>query len=101
MLANFVARRRHFFSKERAPMRTVELPSGERVPAFGLGTWYMGEGSALRAEGLATLRLGLDLGVTLIDTAEMYGDGAAEQLIGEAIAGRRDEAFLVTKVYPH
>jgi aldehyde reductase len=82
-------------------MRTVELPSGERVPAFGLGTWYMGEDSALRAEELATLRLGLDLGVTLIDTAEMYGEGAAEQLIGEAIAGRRHEAFLVTKVYPH
>jgi aldehyde reductase len=61
----------------------------------------MGENKANRAEELATLRLGLDLGVTLIDTAEMYGEGKAEELIGEAIAGRRDEAFLVSKVYPH
>ncbi len=82
-------------------MRTVNLPAGERVPAFGLGTWRMGEDSAMRAEEIATLRLGLDLGARLIDTAEMYGEGKAEQLIGSAIAGRRDEVFLVTKVYPH
>ncbi len=82
-------------------MRTVALPSGERVPAFGQGTWHMGEDRATRAEETETLRLGLDLGATLIDTAEMYGEGRAEQLIGEAIAGRRDEAFLVSKVYPH
>ena len=82
-------------------MKTVNLPSGERVPAFGLGTWNMGEDSALRSEEIATLRLGLDLGATLIDTAEMYGDGAAEELIAEAIAGRRADVFLVTKVYPH
>ncbi len=82
-------------------MRTVTLPAGERVPAFGVGTWHMGEDSALRTDEIATLRLGLDLGASLIDTAEMYGEGKAEQLIGEAIAGRRDEAFLVTKVYPH
>jgi diketogulonate reductase-like aldo/keto reductase len=82
-------------------MKTVALPSGERVPALGQGTWCMGEDRALRAEEIATLKLGLDLGLTLIDTAEMYGDGAAEQLVGEAIAGRRDEAFLVSKVYPH
>lgn len=82
-------------------MKTVALPSGERVPALGQGTWYMGENKAARAEEIATLRLGLDLGITLIDTAEMYGEGKAEELIGEAIAGRRDEAFLVSKVYPH
>jgi diketogulonate reductase-like aldo/keto reductase len=82
-------------------MKTVALPSGERVPAYGQGTWNMGDERAQRAEELATLRLGLDLGATLIDTAEMYGDGRSEELIGEAIAGRRDEAFLVSKVYPH
>ena len=81
--------------------KTVALPSGERVPALGLGTWNMGERKAARAEEIATLRLGLDLGLTLIDTAEMYGEGRSEELIGEAIAGRRDEAFLVSKVYPH
>ena len=82
-------------------MRTVALPSGERVPAFGQGTWHMGEDRGTRAEEIETLRLGLDLGATLIDTAEMYGEGRAEELIGEAIEGRRDEAFLVSKVYPH
>jgi diketogulonate reductase-like aldo/keto reductase len=82
-------------------MRTVALPSGERVPAFGLGTWHMGENRSIRAEEIETLRLGLDLGATLIDTAEMYGEGRTEELIGEAIAGRRNEAFLVSKVYPH
>jgi len=82
-------------------MKTVALPSGERVTALGQGTWYLGEKQAARAEEIAALRLGLDLGLTLIDTAEMYGEGAAEKLIGEAIAGRRDEAFLVSKVYPH
>ncbi len=82
-------------------MKTVALPSGERVPALGQGTWHMGENKAARAEEIATLRLGLDLGITLIDTAEMYGEGKAEELIGEAIVGRRDEAFLVSKVYPH
>ena len=82
-------------------MKTVALLSGERVPALGQGTWCMGETKAARAEEIATLRLGLDLGITLIDTAEMYGEGKAEELIGEAIAGRRDQAFLVSKVYPH
>ena len=82
-------------------MKTVTLPSGERVPAFGLGTWNMGEDAAARAEEIATLRLGLDLGARLIDTAEMYGEGRSEELIAEAIAGRRDEVFLVSKVYPH
>ena len=82
-------------------MKTVTLPSGERVPAFGLGTWMMAQNKAAHAEEIATLRLGLDLGATLIDTAEMYGEGRAEELIGEAIAGRRDQVFLVSKVYPH
>lgn len=81
-------------------MKTVELPSGERVSAFGLGTWYMGETPSARAEEIATLRLGLDRGIMLIDTAEMYGDGRAEELIAEAIEGRRDEVFLVSKVLP-
>jgi aldehyde reductase len=82
-------------------MKTVTLPSGERVPAFGLGSWNIGDDRAARAEEIATLRLGLDLGARLIDTAEMYGDGRSEELIAEAIAGRRDEVFLVSKVYPH
>ncbi len=81
-------------------MKTVVLPDGERVPAFGLGTWNMGDSRAARAEELAALRFGLDNGLKLIDTAEMYGDGRSEQLVGEAIAGRRDEVFLVTKVLP-
>jgi diketogulonate reductase-like aldo/keto reductase len=82
-------------------MKHIPLPCGESVPALGLGTWCMGDDPARRAEELATLRLGLDLGLTLIDTAEMYGEGASEQLVGEAIRGRRDEVFVVTKVYPH
>jgi diketogulonate reductase-like aldo/keto reductase len=82
-------------------VKTVALPSGEKVPAFGMGAWNIGDDRAARAEEIATLRLGLDLGATLIDTAEMYGDGRSEELIGEALAGRRDEAFIVSKVYPH
>ena len=81
-------------------MKFVALPGGERVPAFGQGTWFMGDDRAARAEEIATLRLGIDLGATLIDTAEMYGDGRAEELVGEAIVGRRDEVFLVSKVLP-
>ena len=82
-------------------MNTVTLPGGETVPALGQGTWNMGDSSSTRAEEIAALRLGLDLGLTLIDTAEMYGEGRSEQLIAEALAGRRDEAFIVSKVYPH
>jgi len=81
-------------------MKTVILPSGESVPAFGLGTWNIGDDPAAREEEIATLRLGLDSGAALIDTAEMYGDGRSEELIAQAIAGRRDEVFLVSKVYP-
>lgn len=82
-------------------MKTVRLPGGEDVPALGLGTWMMGDDPGRRADEIAALRRGLDLGMTLIDTAEMYGEGASERLVGEAIAGRRDEVFLVSKVYPH
>ena len=82
-------------------MNTVILPSGKRVSALGLGTWHLGEVRATRAEEIATLRLGLDLGSTLIDTAEMYGEGRSEELVAEAIEGRRDEVFLVSKVSPH
>ncbi|ANZ40782.1 oxidoreductase [Lentzea guizhouensis] len=78
----------------------VTLPSGEAVPALGLGTWHMGESRAARDDEVAALRLGLDLGMTLIDTAEMYADGRAEQVVGEAVRGRRDEVFLVSKVLP-
>lgn len=79
---------------------TTNLPSGTAVPVLGQGTWYMGEDSRDRAREAAALRLGLDLGMTLIDTAEMYADGGAEEVVGEAIAGRRDEVFLVSKVLP-
>jgi diketogulonate reductase-like aldo/keto reductase len=82
-------------------LRTTTLPSGEAVPVLGQGTWLMGEGRRPRAEEVAALRLGLDLGLTLIDTAEMYASGRAEQVVGAAIAGRRDEVFLVSKVLPH
>jgi diketogulonate reductase-like aldo/keto reductase len=82
-------------------MKTVRMPCGEVVPALGQGTWTMGEDPALRAQEIASLRAGLDRGLRLIDTAEMYGEGLTESLVGEAIAGRRDEVFLVSKVYPH
>jgi diketogulonate reductase-like aldo/keto reductase len=77
------------------------LPSGESVSALGQGTWNVGDDPARRDEEIATLRRGIDLGLTLVDTAEMYGDGRSELLVGEAIAGRRDQVFLVSKVYPH
>ena len=83
-----------------ASVRTARLPSGEAMPALGQGTWYMGDDPRRRADEIAALRLGLDLGMTLIDTAEMYGNGAAEELVAEAIAGRREEVFLVSKVLP-
>lgn len=80
--------------------RTVTFPSGKKVPALGQGTWRMGDDPARRSEEIATLRRGLDLGMTVIDTAEMYGSGAAEELVGEAMRGRRDDVFLVSKVLP-
>jgi diketogulonate reductase-like aldo/keto reductase len=82
-------------------MPTIRLPSGGRVPVLGQGTWRYAEDRGRRAGEIATLRHGLDLGMTLIDTAEMYADGGAEALVGEAIRGRRDEVFLVSKVMPH
>ena len=86
---------------EYAKTRTLRLPTGRPIPVLGQGTWRMGEDPAKKQSEIDALRLGLDLGITLIDTAEMYGDGAAEELIGEAIAERRAEVFLVSKVYPH
>jgi diketogulonate reductase-like aldo/keto reductase len=79
---------------------TVALPDGERVPALGLGTWMMGEDPARRREETAAVRLGVDLGMALVDTAEMYGEGRTEQFLGEALQGLRDRVFLVSKVYP-
>jgi diketogulonate reductase-like aldo/keto reductase len=81
-------------------LRTVKLPSGVRVPALGLGTWKMGESRSRRADEVAALRLGIELGMALIDTAEMYASGGAEEVVREAIAGRREEIFLVSKVLP-
>lgn len=79
---------------------TVRFPDGTEVPALGQGTWKMGEDRRDRRQEVEALRLGLDLGLTLVDTAEMYGEGGAEEVVAEAIAGRRDEVFLVTKAYP-
>ncbi|MFF4085497.1 aldo/keto reductase [Streptomyces nigra] len=79
---------------------TIALPSGEEIAAAGQGTWYLGEDPGRREQEIAALRLGVDLGMTVVDTAEMYGDGAAEELVGEALRGRRDEVFLVSKVLP-
>jgi diketogulonate reductase-like aldo/keto reductase len=83
------------------PTRAVPLPDGPAAPALGMGTWYLGEDPDRRDTQLDALRAGIDVGLTLIDTAEMYGDGAAEELVGQAIAGRRDDVFLVSKVLPH
>lgn len=82
------------------PIPTVTLPSGLEIPALGLGTWNMGEAAGRAHAEIDSLRLGLDLGMTLIDTAEMYGDGGAERIVGKALEDRRDEVFLVSKVYP-
>ena len=82
-------------------VKTFTLPSGREIPVLGQGTWGMAEDRKRRAQEIEALRLGLDLGMTLIDTAEMYGEGAAEELVGEAIAERREQVFLVSKVYPY
>jgi diketogulonate reductase-like aldo/keto reductase len=83
------------------PLPHVTLPDGESVPAYGLGTWHMGEDRRRRAEEIAAVKLGIDLGMTLIDTAEMYGNGGAEEIVAEAAAGRRDGLFIVSKVLPY
>ena len=81
-------------------MKTLNLPSGYSLPALGLGTWRMGEREQQRQAEVAALKRGLDLGMRLIDTAEMYGEGGAETVIAEAIAGQRESVFLVSKLYP-
>jgi diketogulonate reductase-like aldo/keto reductase len=82
-------------------MRRIDLPGGLNVPVIGLGTWNMGEDPARAAEETRALHAGLDAGMTLVDTAEMYGDGRTETFLGTALSGRRDEVVLVSKVYPH
>ena len=79
---------------------TITLKNGNRVPALGQGTWNMGESAARAPDEVRALQHGIELGMTLIDTAEMYGDGGAEKIVGKAIAGRRDEVYLVSKVLP-
>src|SRR3979411_38603 len=81
-------------------VRSTTLPTGEGIPVLGQGTWHMAEDPRRRADEIAALRLGIELGMTLIDTAEMYADGGAEELVGEAIRGGRDEVFLVSKGLP-
>lgn len=81
-------------------IQTVELPDGLRIPALGQGTWRMGEDPSRRAEETAALRAGIDLGLTVVDTAEMYGEGETERFLGEALQGLRDRVFLVSKAYP-
>ena len=83
-----------------ATVRTTRLPAGDTLPVLGLGTWKMGEDRRRRDDEIAALRLGIDLGMALVDTAEMYGAGGAEEIVGEAVEGRRDEVFLVSKVLP-
>jgi diketogulonate reductase-like aldo/keto reductase len=85
---------------EKDDVRTTTLPSGERVPVLGQGTWFMGEDQHQFKQEADALRFGLDLGLSLIDTAEMYGNGGAEEVVAEAIDGRRGEVFLVSKVLP-
>src|SRR6266436_1544611 len=82
-------------------MRTVVLSDGKRVPVLGQGTWRMGESKTARTREVAALRLGIELGMSLIDTAEMYGDGGPEEIVAEAIRGQRHAVFVVTKVYQH
>jgi diketogulonate reductase-like aldo/keto reductase len=82
-------------------MKAVTLPDGERIPALGQGTWRMGENTRAHKDEVAALRLGIELGMTLIDTAEMYGEGGAEKVVADAIEDQRDRVFVVTKVYPH
>ena len=83
-----------------ARLRSTKFPGGEAVPVLGQGTWRMGEDESDRKKEVAALRTGIELGMTLIDTAEMYASGGAERVVGEAIAGRREHVFVVTKFYP-
>ena len=83
-----------------ADIPVTALPDGATIPVFGIGTWHMGESRGAFSAEVAALRRGLELGITLIDTAEMYGSGGAEEVVGEAIAGRRDATYLVSKVLP-
>ena len=80
-------------------MKTVTLPDGERVPVLRQGTWRMGENTRAHKDEIAALRLGIELGMTLIDTAEMYGEGGAEEVVADAIEDQRDRVFVVSKVY--
>lgn len=82
-------------------MKTITFPSGEDVPALGQGTWFIGDKAPAKSDEIAALRTGLDLGLAVVDTAEMYGSGRSERLVGEALEGCRDQAFLVSKVLPH
>ena len=82
-------------------MRSCKMPSGNEMPAFGIGTWRMGEGGRKRAQELEAVKYALELGYPMIDTAEMYGDGGAEEIVGEALAGAGQRPFIVSKVYPH
>ena len=82
-------------------MRTIKLRGGLEMPSLGLGTWHMGENPRERVNEIAALRAGVEQGLALIDTAEMYGDGGSEEVVGEAVKGQRDKVFIVSKVYPH
>lgn len=87
--------------KQGNQARTIQLPDGTTLPAIGQGTWYMGEKQSSRREEVQALRYGIERGMTVIDTAEMYAEGGAEEVTGEAITDCRDDVFLVSKVYPH
>lgn len=82
-------------------MRSCKLPSGAAIPVFGIGTWLMGESRGKRAQELDAIKYALEIGYPMIDTAEMYGDGVAEEIVGEAIKGRKERPYVVSKVYPH
>ena len=82
-------------------MKTIRLQARKEIPILGQGTWRMGEKASQKQMEIDALKLGIDLGMTLIDTAEMYGEGGAEKIVAEAISGRREEVYLVSKFYPH
>jgi len=82
-------------------MRSCKMPSGALMPVFGIGTWRMGESARRRPQELEAVKYAIELGYPMIDTAEMYGDGGAEEIVGEALAEHRQRPFIVSKVYPH